>query len=109
MCGEVPERGPKRLRGDSIDEETNGADVHLVARTQLAANDPRAIDQSAVGRLEILQHPMAVAESQARVPPRDAEVVEHDVARQMAADKELVVAAVPNATTQSAAPTSGGM
>jgi hypothetical protein len=64
--------------------------MHLVAGVQLAADDRRAVDERAVLGLEVLQHPVAVAESQLRVPPRNAEVVEDDVAAEVATDERRV-------------------
>ena len=81
--------------GRSVDRQEQFAEPEPVSGQELAAADAYAVDGRAVGRAEIPEHPLAVAEAQLRVPSRHGRVDEHHVAVRAATEQKLLLLAAP--------------
>jgi hypothetical protein len=81
--------------GVSIDLQVLVAEAYAIPRAKLASADVHSVHDGAVGGTEVLQHPTAIAEEEASVLARHAQIREHDVTRVMATDEELLVSATP--------------
>src|SRR6188508_1348151 len=65
------------------------ADLHLVPALERALFDARAVEKRSVQAAEILQDPAGIDLRDRRVPPRDRDVVQEDVAIGCPADRGL--------------------
>ena len=83
--------GAERLEGHAAVGDDEHADLNLVARPQLVARDPRAVDEGTVRAAQIIDHVRRADAPQPRMSPRDLRIGQRQVIARVASNGDDVL------------------